>query len=235
MPSPKTSCVKCGDTGRIYDKETATEGKFAGKIYTVVKDCICKPEMLRNKRLAEIPHRFKSVILREIEPDPEIHPLQEKIIPLMKETPFDNYFLAGETGKGKTMMLWALYREALMADKKVVACTLTQLLNEYKNFINLSTNKQELVYPRLSAGELRQDHTRYSIFLDDLDKAKPSEYAMEQLFELSNAIYEFGHQIVVTTNLRYETLVKHFEKADERFGATIARRLVADANLCEMF
>lgn len=228
-------CDKCQDTGRIYSKQVATEGKFIGRIYTVMRDCLCKLERLRQKRLSVIPRFFQNVNLADLQPHPQIHALQKTIIPVMKANPFESYFIAGKTGKGKTLMMWSLYREAVMNDKKVIACTLTELLNEYKAFIQASINNQELIYPRISAGDLRQNHTRFSIFLDDIDKAKPTEYAMEQLFELANAIYEFGHQVVVTTNLRLEDLQKHFERADERFGGAIVRRLTSNAHICEMF
>ncbi len=122
-----------------------------------------------------------------------------------------------------------------MNDKRVVVCTLAELLHEYRTFIQCSINNQELVYPRLSAEDLRQDHTKFSIFLDDVDKAKPTEYAAEQLFELADAIYAFNHQIIVTTNLSLVKLVSHFEKADERYGGAIVRRIVDNSHIFEMF
>lgn len=200
-----------------------------------MKDCLCKLERLRQKRLEIIPSFFRDSILSELQPMPKVHALQKEIIPKIKSNPFDNYFLSGKTGKGKTLMMWALYREAVMNDKKAIACTLTELLNEFKTFIQLSIANQPLIYPRITASDLRQSHTKYSIYLDDLDKAKPTEYAMEQLFEIANAIYENGHQVVITTNLRLDDLTKHFERADERFGGAIVRRLTNNSNIYEMF
>ena len=50
----------------------------------------------------------------------------------------------------------------------------------------------------------------------------------EQLFELLDAAHSNGHQIVVTSNLYGDDLVKHFERADEsgRYGAAIVRRIL---------
>ncbi len=234
IPASTYQCAECQDAGRVYVQQLGTE-KFANKLYTVMKDCTCKLENVRQKRLSAIPPTFRGAILSKIQPNGNIHPEQMRVIPIMKANPFGSYFLAGKTGKGKSMLMWALYREAVLSDKKVVACTLTELLDEYKRFIQLSMSKQELVYPRLSAEHLRQSHTKYSIFLDDLDKAKPTEYAMEQLFELANAIYDFQHQIVVTTNLSVTKLIAHFERAEERFGGAICRRLVNNGEVCEMF
>ncbi len=200
-----------------------------------MKDCVCKLEKLRQKRLEAIPPMFHQVVLAKIQPMAEIHPKQKEFIPAMKANPFGSYFLGGKTGKGKSMLMWALYREAVMNDKRVVAATLTELLDEYKRFIQLSMANQPLVYPRLSASDLTQNHTKFSIFFDDIDKARPTEYAMEQLFELANAIYNYQHQIVVTTNLSLNKLIEHFERSDERFGGAIVRRLVSNAQICEMF
>ena len=229
--TPKYLCDDCQDYGRIYFDEVAENGK----IYKMMKDCICKLEKLRQKRLEVIPPNFRHAVLKDIQPMKNIHPFQAVCIPKMKVNPFDSYFLAGKTGTGKSMLMWALYREAVMQDKRIVACTLSELLDEYKRFIHLSMNKQELIYPRLSAEDLRQNHTKFSIFFDDIDKARPTEYAMEQLFELANAIYDFQHQVVVTTNLRLTKLIEHFERADERFGGAIVRRLINNGMICEMF
>ena len=71
--------------------------------------------------------------------------------------------------------------------------------------------------------------------IDDIDKARPTEYAAEQFFEILNAIYEYQHQLVVTTNLRVKELADHFDRADERFGGAIVRRLTENAKIYEMF
>jgi DNA replication protein DnaC len=235
LESPKYLCNECQDSGRVHGEAPAIEGKFAGRMYKTVRDCICRLEKLRQKRLSKIPPRFRELELLKIKPMSNIHSLQKTFIPQIQANPSGNYFLAGRTGTGKSMLMWSLYREAVMNDQKVVAKTLTELIGEYHKFIQLSVSKQTLVYPSLSAEDLRQSHTKYSIFLDDIDKAKPTEYAMEQLFEIANAIYDFQHQIVVTTNLSMQKLIAHFERADERFGGAIVRRLVESSVLCDMF
>ena len=203
--------------------------------YSFAKPCICRLEKTRRKRLAAIPPMFSEITLESLRPDIRKHAGQANAVKLIKESPSANYFLAGRFGTGKTLFLWTLYREAVMQDKRVIVCTLSELLNEYRAFIQASMNGGEAVYPRISAGDLRQNHTRYSIFIDDIDKARPSEYAAEQLFELSDAIYAYDHQVVVTTNLTLAKLVEHFERADERFGGAIVRRLVEKAHRIEMF
>ena len=191
---------------------------------------------LREKRLSILPPNFRNCRLETLEAMPALHSEQSNVVAEIKKNPGGNFFLAGDFGTGKTYLLWTLYRYAVEQDtRRVIACTLSELLTEYKNFIQASIKGDPLIYPRISAEDLRQTHTKYSIFIDDIDKARPTEYTAEQLFELADAIYSYQHQVVVTTNLTLEKLVAHFKRADERFGGAIVRRLVDKAYICEMF
>jgi DNA replication protein DnaC len=211
-PTPP-QCATCEDTGfELTDKGA--------------RPCECRLNRIRDSRFAKIPPKFAGLRLADIQPRKG----QEQIITFAKENPQGSYFLAGNFGTGKSMLMWALYREAIERNApKLIACTLAELLNEYRGFINGGP------LPRMNATELKQSHTRYSIFFDDIDKAKPTEYAAEQFFEIVNAIYEYGHQVVTTTNLGVSALIDHFDRADERFGGAIVRRLVDNAKIAEMF
>lgn len=177
-------------------------------------------------RIAKIPPKFADVRLETIVPRQG----QEAAAEFIKSNPTRSYLLSGKFGSGKSMMMWALYRAAAERGKnRLVTCTLAELLGEYRSFINGGHR------PRLNAAELKQKKVQYSIFFDDIDKAKPTEYAAEQFFEIVNAIYEYGHQVVITTNLSLGGLVDHFDRADERYGGAIVRRLVDNAKIVEMF
>lgn len=230
LPDPDYICDLCKDSGRIY----FTEEHF-GKKYESHKKCVCVLENIRRKKLSAIPPKFEGVLLSALKPDVRKHARQAEYIPFIQANPTRSYFLGGKFGTGKTMMMWALYRDAVERDRRTVVCTLTELLTEYKKAINASTNHLEPFYPRLVAEDLRQNHTKFSIFLDDVDKAKPTEYVAEQVFELANAIYDFQHQIVITTNLSVKGLGDYFERADERYGGAIVRRFVDNSKVCEMF
>lgn len=198
--------------------------------------CKCRLAKIRADRLAKIPPKFAGFQLSTLEPNVRCHPKQAEMIPFIKANPESSYVLAGRFGSGKSLMMWMLYRHAVkQTQRKVVVCTLSELLDEFRAYIQASMNRDTPTLPRLNAAELRQAETPYSIFLDDIDKAKPSEYAAEQFFEIVNAIYEFQHQLVVTTNLTVRGLSDHFDRADERFGGAIVRRLVDNAKVVEMF
>lgn len=214
-------CNICSDTGF----ETRPQG---------VRVCECRRQRMRESELAKIPPGFRDFRLETI--TGKGHAMQQKVIHAMRKDPTSSFFLAGDFGCGKSLLLWTLYRHALEAGgRKIVACTLTQLLNEYKALIQASRVGDDPVPPQLCSTELKQSECQYSIFLDDIDKARPTEYAAEQFFEIVNAIYDFQHQVVVTTNLGVQALTEHFNRADPRFGGAIVRRLVDNAKVVEMF
>ena len=198
--------------------------------------CKCHLAKIRSNRLARIPPQFAQHKLSMLEPDTRIHPMQASVVPFVKANPENSYLFAGRFGCGKSLLMWMLYRNAIkQTPRKVVVCTLAELLDEFRAFIQSSVNHETPRLPRLCAAELRQTETPYSIFLDDNDKARPTEYAAEQFFEIINAIYEYKHQLVVTTNLRVSELGDHFDRADERFGGAIVRRLTDGVKVFEMF
>ncbi len=215
---------------RVYTREESL-----GRVYEIPKACVCRLEKIRREKLSIIPEKFQAATLETLQPNTGKHPNQAKIVSVVKANPRASFFLAGGFGTDKTYMMWALYRDAVLNDRRTVIASLTELLNEFKAFIQTSSDGTEKKYPRISADELRQNHTKYSIFLDDVDKARPTEYTAEQLFQLADAIYAYGHQIVVTTNLSVEKLTEHFNRADERYGGAIIRRLVESGFICEMF
>lgn len=195
--------------------------------------CRCRVAKIRATRLDKIPPRFAAFYLTTLEPNLSAHPMQAEIVPQLKRNPEGSYLLSGRFGCGKSLMMWMLYRYAIkQTSQKVVCLTLTELLNQYKA---LFQGNEELTIPDLNASELKQTDLKYSIFFDDIDKARPTEYAAEQFFEIVNAIYEYKHQLVVTTNLPVAQLINHFDRADERFGGAIVRRLVDGAKVYEMF
>ena len=224
------------ETSGLYECDDCSDSGFEVISGKGARPCGCRLTKIREQRLAKVPPVFAGVNLADIKPMPAKHKSQAEFVPAMLADPSASFYFSGRFGTGKSTFLWALYKHAVEQNRpKVVVCTLSELLNEYKAFIQASIAGTEPKPPRLNADELRQKHTRYAIFLDDLDKAKPTEYAAEQLFEIVNAIYDFRHQVVVTTNLSVGKLVDHFDRADERYGGAIVRRLTYGAKIVEMF
>lgn len=207
-----------------------------------VKKCECVFRKVRARKLEIIPEQFRSASLETLQADDSIHPKQAEYVKLLKSHPLDRFVISGDFGTGKTHFFWCLYREAVIRNRRTYANTLRGLIGEFQKAIEFS-QAGERYFPPLDVSDLRQSQTPYSIFLDDIDKARATEYAAEQLFEIVNAVYEYGHQLVVTTNLSIDDLLEHFKGADRkknddgfgRFGGAIVRRLFDNAHGIEMF
>ena len=192
--------------------------------------------------MSAIPEVYQGVSLEALRPDNSIHPKQSEYVGVLKNNPSGKFVISGDFGTGKTHFFWCLYREAVLKNRRTYANTLRGLISEFQKAIELSQAGERFNLP-LTADDLRQSHTPYSVFLDDIDKARATEYAAEQLFEIVDACYSFGHQLVVTTNLRTDDLLEHFRGADRkrnddgfgRYGGAIVRRLLDGAHEIEMF
>jgi len=119
------------------------------------------------------------------------------------------------------MFGWLLYREAVEAGRIAVALPLSELLAQYRVW-EKDSDKLASIMPE----DLRQNRRRYFLFLDELEKARPSEYAGEMLFRLTDAAYSFGHQLVVTTNATKQGLAEHWSKNGDTYGVSILRRIL---------
>jgi DNA replication protein DnaC len=216
-PSAEPNCLECGDLGWVE------KGTGLGW-------CKCRKQIILERKLSIVPPLYRDVDLwSTMEPRPDIHRSQQEVFSVIKENPFDSYLLLGAGGVGKTRIMWALFRNAVMEGREVFACTAIQLLAEYR------ASFDDPESPVTVRGEwLRMNSKPTSVFIDDIDKARPSEYAAEQLYDVVDAAYSTSHQLVVTSNLDIPVLIKHFERADERYGSPIVRRL-ADSTVVKMF
>jgi DNA replication protein DnaC len=207
-----------------------------GRRYQVASDCSCRTDRIRTARLEKIPERYRAVTLESLSPLGHLRRQQKELIISAKQNPELSYFLAGRVGTGKTTLGWALYRHAVETNcKHVYASTLTNLLTTYKNYYRDIENGSDFRLPDLQAYSLRQNKEKYFVFLDDVDKARPTEFLGEFVYELIDAIYAYGHQIVVTTNMPVGKLIKHFDRANEQYGESIVRRMVDGPELVELF
>lgn len=193
--------------------------------------CECRRPAIVSARLAKIPPRYRGVTLDGLAARTDLHPGQSAAVEYVKAHPDDSYVFCGRPGTGKTHIFWALYeRAAQNLDRPLVACSMLQLINQYREAFRPRTDPSEpapevLIRPN----DLMSSH-RYSAFFDDIDKPKISEYVAEQVHALFDAAYNNNHQIVVTTNLSPADLEAHFDRADDRYGAAIVRRIVHDGN-----
>jgi hypothetical protein len=78
----------------------------------------------------------------------------------------------------------------------------------------------------VTSEDLRSNSRRWLVFLDEFEKARPTEFAGEQLFLLMDAVYTYRHQLVVASNLGKDDLRARWSQASEQYGLSIMRRLL---------
>jgi DNA replication protein DnaC len=198
--------------------------------------CECAKQKRRAKLLERIPAKFNQVRLESIKADSSRHQKQATVLELLRKNPERSFFIAGKPGVGKSMLTWALYRHIVESgDRAIICCTLSDLLEEYRAVFRAMQLKEEPISPRLVAEDLMQNRTKYSVFLDDIDKANVTDYVSEQVYRLINAVYENNHQLVVTTNKTVDDLKRQYNRTDDARGGPIIRRMIENATVIEMF
>lgn len=217
-------CEICHDSGQQYDPVTRASRR-----------CQCRVEAARRKALDAIPSRFTGARLGTLAARADLHPKQPAILARLREQPGKSYVFAGANGVGKTHLGWALYAEAVERGLNVRAVSLRELLAQYRRAEQFPNDRPVVLPKDLKSG-------RWFLFLDEAEKARPSEYAAEMFFDLLDAAYSHNQQIVVTSNMPADsipeysgtTLREHWGRADEVWGNSIVRRL-QEATWVNMF
>lgn len=200
----------------------------------VSENCLCLRRRLARNQLKTIPPAFGMPRLRRLTARPDLHPRQQAAIDAVRSRPNDSYLLLGKNGTGKTHLGWALFRYALARRRPAVACTVRDLLAEFRR-LEIGVPAGEIPRsPRLTAEQLRKPGKPWFLLFDEFEKARPTEFASEQLFNVLDAAKSFNHQIVVTSNLNAVDLRTHWSRIDEIWGNSIMTRL-SDCHQVEMF
>lgn len=204
----KPECAACDDLGWIVE-----EGKGAVQ-------CGCLRARVLERALSNIPRIYRKFCLATIKPRVDLHAKQPEIITAITEQPQSSFLFFGRPGSGKSLMGWMLYRDAVERGRCAIGASCADLLTQIRRWEFDADN-----VPAITAGDLRQSARRYLVFLDELDKARPTEYAGEQLHMLTDAAYSFGHQLVITSNLNPDDLRFHWSRENATYGNAILRRL----------
>lgn len=217
------SCWRC--QGVRYLVVKTEDGRSAAK------PCLCLRRARIREALALVPPRFESPRIARLKACAECHPKQAEVIADLKARPDESYLFSGRNGVGKSHFAWALYRHALARGRRVVACTVRELLADFRRAeVMIPAEGRDLdsgivVKPRVEASDLKQRERKWTIFLDEFEKARPSEFASEMLLALLDAALEFEHQLIVTSNLSPKRLIEHWGRIDHVWGTSIVRRL----------
>lgn len=185
------------------------------------RPCQCLIVAKRKRAIDRIPTIYRDLKLETVKPNPALHPQQSAVIDAMRQSPESSFVFFGRNGCGKSLFGWLLYRKAIESDRYAIGIPLAELLAEFREW---EKNPDKL--PMIKPEDLRQDKRRYLLFLDEVEKARPSEYAGEMLFRLIDAAYSFQHQLVIASNKTPSELSAHWSEAQETYGPSIVRRIM---------
>jgi DNA replication protein DnaC len=191
--------------------------------------CECLRNRLRQRALDRIPTIYRRFTLENALADPARHPSQALVLAAMRKQPETSFAFFGANGCGKSLFGWLLYRKAIESNRYAVGMPLADLLQQFRAW-----EKDPDKLPAITPGDLQQSNRRYLIFLDEVEKARPSEFSAEMLFRLVDAAYSYDHQLVIASNHRPEQLSAHWAANGETYGPSIVRRILEMENGIEV-
>lgn len=203
---------------------------------------ICRAAKRRENLLKQIPPkicRFGVPDLKSMKPRTDLHPSPEyakriydeqtKILTRARKDPFSGFYLAGLNGCGKTTIGYAILLNAFDAGRRCTAITLSELMEQFQLYTNASGEEKQRNRPVILPEDLKQNKTKYSILIDEVGSPKASEYRGEMFFGLLNAVQNFEHQLIVTSNKKDRDFIEKWNAFDDTHGDSIARRMSENA------
>jgi hypothetical protein len=239
--SKRVECPHCYGT---FDIDHTHRGQTTGLVITLSKRCPCT--VYRDFWSAwgdpvRVPSRFRAAgATGRIEPSANLSlslNRQAAIIKTVYEDTQRSYFLAGPPNTGKTHILTALYRCALQrASARVYDLGIPQpsvwrisasvLLDEHVAWeVRHSKPEGSVRCPCLTVSMVHsavRHGFRPCLFLDEMDKITPSEFKLNRLMQIVDAVYEADGQVVATSN---KTVAALIAKWGEDEAGTVLRRI----------
>ena len=194
------------------------------RVNGAAKICVCARRKSRQARLAIVPPQFNSPRLYRLKPDPRRHPNQIKAVAALQAKPEASYLLLGKNYTGKSHLAWALYRHAVYQERATVACLLWELLADFRR-AEVPIEGETMQTPRVTSLMLKRAKRPCFLLFQEFEKATPSEFSSRMLFDLLDTARDYGHQIVITSNLKTKDLTAHWSRVDKVYGESIMTRL----------
>ena len=191
--------------------------------------CECRKADRKKRLLDKIPVEYRELDLASVRPDANRHSKQTALLDAVKQSPDTSLYLSGKNGCGKTMIGWLLYKRAIEQGRPAIFLPMPELLRQLREW---EMDSEKL--PAIEAQSLRESKHRWFIGIDEAEKARPSEFASEALFQILDAVYSHHHQLVVTSNFSARDLREHWSRQNPVWGASIMRRIMELDDLIEV-
>lgn len=227
-------CVECGDSGWRPIKRDGRRGSV---------ECFCRREKRVKAALARVERRFwangqpprletlaaRANLVSDNARAKFIAQRQAEAIDQMRREPLANYFFAGPRDCGKTHLAYALYVHAVEnTTRRVWAGTVADLLNQYQRMESGASGDDGKPFE----AELLPENLRgstWTILLDEVAYVRATAFRHEKFFDLIDAIWKNGHQLLCTSNLTLDALGAKWDGISGGNGEAIIKRLSGDA------
>lgn len=175
---------------------------------TGVMRCDCAKRRIIESKMSHVPPRFRGCTLGNYVPSDDV---QVQALGTIQANLGRSLLLWGSYGRGKTHLAVAQYRELVIAGQSVAWRSMSELMSEITAAV--VRDEHSIVLDRVRYAD------SFHLFLDDIDKFKPTEFKSEALFDLFDTLYRRNLSVTVTTNLSLQTLI------EEKVNPAIIRRL----------
>jgi len=200
-----------------------------------------------------IPEKYRQFYLTGLQPSHAARlPLEEqsKLIEEMKAHPLDGWAFFTPAGFGKTTCSYVLYKQAIAANLKqwlparlddlnlgalwnfsdgtpriyVWRKSVPDLLQQHFSMFNGEDVKPDITVEKIEEAVKRGFTPR--VFLEEIDKIKLSEFSINQMFRIFDALDRHKGQIVLDTNMSKAEFIA-------AYGEPIARRVKENCHIKE--
>ena len=206
------------------------EGRCECELYRTFWRKFCKavPAHDRHINLGHLAWSDKSKLPRHV---------QEKVIRDVKANPDASYAFFGPAGTSKSTYAVALFSDVLLKhvqdtckipiwnvrDKMISDCVWrVSAKTVLEQFVAEATGDGHPIVNRAAIAQARRAGYKPRLFIEEIDKVKYTDFKVNAIFELIDAIYENDGQLVFNTNL---PLPKFGALFGDEVGPAIVRRV----------
>jgi hypothetical protein len=185
---------------------------------------------------------------------------QQEVIQLLQANPRASYAMFGPAGTSKTTFSVALFQQRvwnwvcglgnvhplkdefsarayysaqLIAECPIYRVSAKTLLDDFvKESMHEEDERENRIRPIINRAKIQKLGENGALFLSEVDKVHYTEFKTNALFELFDACYENGMQLVFDTNLRLDKFANQF---GPETGPAIARRVGEACEILDFF